>query len=85
MAYMPDGWTLPQVDDWNRAFFTTGKLMVQHCTDCDRVQHPLQRRGVADLAAHRAGLVDPVEHLEQMPVRALVLVDRHQTGKASSG
>ena len=40
MPYMPDGWTLPQVDDWNRAFFTSGRLMLQHCTDCDRVQHP---------------------------------------------
>ena len=40
MSYMPDGWTLPQVTETNRAFFTSGKLMVQHCIDCDRVQHP---------------------------------------------
>lgn len=40
MPYMPDGWTLPQLNATNRAFFTAGKLMVQHCTDCDRTQHP---------------------------------------------
>ena len=40
MSYMPDGWTLPALDDLNRPFFTTVKLMLQHCVDCDRVQHP---------------------------------------------
>ena len=34
--------------------------------------------------SRRAGLRHAVEHLEQMTVRALVLVDRHGTGKASS-
>lgn len=38
--YMPDGWTLPEVNDLNRPFFTTGKLMLQHCVACDTVQHP---------------------------------------------
>lgn len=40
MPYMPDGWTLPEVNERNRPFFTTGMLMLQHCIDCDRVQHP---------------------------------------------
>ncbi len=51
----------------------------------DGVEHPLEWLGAAHLAAVGAGLGHAVEHVEQMPVRALVLVDRHRTGKASSG
>ena len=38
--YMPDGWTLPEVTERTKPFFTTGKLMLQHCLACDHVQHP---------------------------------------------
>ena len=35
--------TLPLLRDWNRAFWTSGedgRLRFQHCTACDRLQHP---------------------------------------------
>src|SRR5665213_829890 len=48
------------------------------------MQDGLQRRGAAHFAHLRSRLGHPVEDLEQMPVRALVLVDRHRGGKASS-
>ncbi len=51
----------------------------------DRVEDDLQRPFATDLAARRPGLRHAVKHLEQMAVRALVLVDRHGTGKASTG
>ena len=34
---------LPQLRDWNRAYWTSGEagvLRFQHCTACDRLQHP---------------------------------------------
>ncbi len=37
--YMPEGWNLPEIDDLNRQFFTSGKLLVQQCTECGTVQH----------------------------------------------
>ena len=49
------------------------------------MQDALQRPRAADLAHARARLRHAVEHLEQVPVRTLVLVDRHGIGKASSG
>jgi len=42
--------------------------------DRDRVEDTDERRRAADLAGRRARLAHPVEDLEQMPVRALVLV-----------
>ena len=45
--------------------------------DGDGMQHALERSGAADFTLLRARLVHAVEHLEQVPVRALVLVDRH--------
>ena len=48
------------------------------------MENDLQRSFTTDLARGRARLRHAVEHLEQMTVRALVLVDRHGTGKASS-
>ncbi len=50
-----------------------------------RMEHTLERLGTADLAPVRARIRHAVEDLQQMPVRALVLVDRHRPGKASSG
>src|SRR5439155_18888489 len=50
----------------------------------DRVQHALQRRRAAHLAVLRRGLRHAVEDLEQVPVRTLVLVDRHGRRKATS-
>src|SRR5581483_2078262 len=45
--------------------------------DRDRVQDLRQRRRTADLAYLGVGIGDPVEYLEEMPVRTPKLVDRH--------
>ena len=44
--YLPEGWTLPAVTDENRAFFTSGELMVQRCSSCGTVQHPPEEDAV---------------------------------------
>jgi len=51
----------------------------------DRMKNSLQRRGTADFARRRPVLRHPVDHLEEVPVGTAVLVDRHGSGKASSG
>jgi uncharacterized OB-fold protein len=33
-------WLLPVLDEHNRAYITTGRLMVQACRSCGTVQHP---------------------------------------------
>jgi hypothetical protein len=38
--YLPEGWPLPELTDWNRPFFTSGSITVQKCTACSTVQHP---------------------------------------------
>lgn len=43
--YLPSEWTLPALTPWNRPFFTTGRLTIQVCTDCEAAggaaaQHP---------------------------------------------
>ncbi len=38
--YFPDVWPIPQIDQFNRDFFTSGKLVVQECVSCGTVQHP---------------------------------------------
>jgi hypothetical protein len=38
--YLPEDWLVPQLDANNRAFFTSGKLMLQECAGCGAVQHP---------------------------------------------
>lgn len=38
--YMPDDWPLPVIDQFNRPFFTTGRLVLQECASCGAVQHP---------------------------------------------
>ena len=38
--YLGDDWTLPAIDDSTRAWFTSGRLMVQRCNDCGHWQHP---------------------------------------------
>jgi copper transport protein len=53
--------------------------------DRDRVEDDLQRPLAAHRAHRRAGLRHAVKCVEQVPVRAFVLVDRHGSGKASSG
>lgn len=35
-----EGWIVPALDNLNRAFFTSGKLMLQQCRDCSHLQHP---------------------------------------------
>lgn len=34
-----EDWILPGIDHLNRAFFTTGKLMLQRCNACGHIQH----------------------------------------------
>jgi uncharacterized protein len=38
--YLPDGWPLPEVNEFSRAFLTTGSLALQTCRACAAVQHP---------------------------------------------
>lgn len=38
--FMPEDWPIPQLDRFNRDFFTAGRLVVQQCTACGTVQHP---------------------------------------------
>jgi uncharacterized OB-fold protein len=38
--HLGDDWTLPAIDDATRAWFTSGRLMVQRCDDCATWQHP---------------------------------------------
>ncbi len=35
-----DGWLLPDLNELNRPWFTSGALAVQECTACGAVQHP---------------------------------------------
>jgi len=51
----------------------------------DRMQNPLHRRRAAHFAGRRPVLRHPVDHLEEVTVRTAVLVERHGSGKASSG
>jgi uncharacterized OB-fold protein len=38
--HLPTDWTLPELTDWNRPFFTSGALTIQGCGDCGGWQHP---------------------------------------------
>ena len=49
------------------------------------MQNPLQRRLAAHLAHGRPVLRHPVDHLEEVPVGTAVLIERHGSGKASTG
>ena len=40
MARFMDGWVLPTLDDTNREFFTSGRIILQACAGCQTVQHP---------------------------------------------
>jgi uncharacterized OB-fold protein len=40
MSRYMDGWVLPAVDDANRDFFTSGRILIRECTGCNTVQHP---------------------------------------------
>lgn len=35
-----ENWIVPGIDALNRAFFTSGKLMLQQCAKCSTIQHP---------------------------------------------
>ena len=37
---LPDSWPLPSLDKHTRPFFTSGKIVIQSCDQCNRVQHP---------------------------------------------
>ena len=49
------------------------------------MQNPLQRRCSAHLARRRPVLRHPMDHFEEVPVRTAVFVERHGSGKASTG
>ena len=51
----------------------------------DRMENALHGPLTADLARRRPVLCHPVNHLEEVPVRTAVLVERHGSGKASTG
>ena len=38
--YLPEDWTLPELTEWNRPFFTGDRLTIQYCADCEQHQHP---------------------------------------------
>jgi uncharacterized OB-fold protein len=38
--YLPNDWVLPEITDMNRAFFTSGELLLQKCVTCSKIQHP---------------------------------------------
>lgn len=40
MGRFMDGWVLPALDDTNREFFTSGKIILQECSSCRTIQHP---------------------------------------------
>lgn len=40
MGRFMDGWVLPTLDDTNREFFTSGRIILRECADCQTVQHP---------------------------------------------
>ena len=46
---LPDGFTLPELTPWNRAWFTSGSLAVQRCGSCAALQHPPEE------VCHRCG------------------------------
>jgi hypothetical protein len=37
---IPRDWAVPALDATNRAWFTSGRLVLQVCAGCDNVQHP---------------------------------------------
>lgn len=47
-----DGWLLPEIDDLNRAWFTSGRISIQSCNACNEVQHP------PELVCHACGAGD---------------------------
>lgn len=40
MAFFPDDFPIPGIGEFNRPFFTSGKIVVQECQACGTVQHP---------------------------------------------
>src|SRR5207245_8169623 len=50
----------------------------------DGIQHRLDRRGPADGTRLGRRVGDPLENLEDVPVRALVFIGRHENWDASS-
>ncbi len=67
--------TLPLLRDWNRAYWTSGedgRLRFQHCTACDRLQHP------AAPACRRCG----GDELDWQAVSGLGTVQGHTAGAA---
>lgn len=35
-----ENWSLPALNEHTRPFFTTGKVKLQQCIDCQHIQHP---------------------------------------------
>jgi len=40
MGALPADWTLPALTPFNAAWFTSGALAIQRCTQCATLQHP---------------------------------------------
>jgi uncharacterized OB-fold protein len=38
--YFPEDWPLPELNEFNRPFFTSGELVLQRCRGCEQIQHP---------------------------------------------
>jgi uncharacterized OB-fold protein len=38
-----DDWLLPEIDDLNRTWFTSGRISIQRCSACSELQHPPER------------------------------------------
>jgi uncharacterized protein len=38
--YLPLAWSLPELTEENRAFFTSRTIALQKCRECEHVQHP---------------------------------------------
>jgi len=38
--HLGEDWLLPAIDDLNRAWFTSGTITLQECSDCGELQHP---------------------------------------------
>lgn len=39
-SILPESWPIPELNKFNRSFFTSGALVVQECEACGNIQHP---------------------------------------------
>jgi uncharacterized OB-fold protein len=60
MPSLPQDWALPQLTPFNEAWFTSGALAVQRCTECAALQHPPEE------VCHACGSMS-FDHVELAP------------------